>query len=465
MSWCDTLPVPTLYAAAVIGRPSLALLLLASVGASVWAAMSPGVVRAQDDFVPSNEGWNGLSELLEVAVEEGIEVEVVDRLDVGTLDRDAALLIIGPHQAPSVEGLSALLRAGGRIAVADDFGASGALLEAFHIERHAPMGHRTTALRGNEALLIARPNGPHALSVRVDALVTNHPAAIEHLELDPIFAFSESEALVLAGAVGTGRLVVISDPSVFINNMLELGGNRRFTANLLHYLSATPPSASAPLSGAAEETRGHIILVPPGAPVVGRFGEPGADRPLHDLRAFLERLGQVEVPGVGLRVLAFCLILIFVLVVGGALPRRSPYAAKAMFTPSSTFGGMAGRLAWYGRGHVDLLDPLLAYRFELETELFGRLALGRTPGALELEKAMRQQGISPKETSAARLFLDELAALAERADRGTVEPVPFARLKETMRRGDAILASVPVRRPSSPTSPAPTSAPTQAGKA
>lgn len=429
------------YAPAVIGRMALVLLL-----ASLWLpAMG---VHAQDDFEPSNEGWNGLSTLLEVAAEEGIEIEVVERLDVGTLDRDAALLIIGPHEEPSVEGLSALLRAGARIAIADDFGASGGLLRAFHIERHPPMGHSSTALRGNEALLIARPNGPHALSVRVDALVTNHPAAIEHLELDPIFAFSDTDALVLAGAVGTGRLVVISDPSVFINNMLELGGNRRFTANLLHYLAAA--SSPSETSEGASETRAHVFLVPPDAAVVGRFGDPGADRPLHDLRAFLERLGQVEVPGVGLRVLALCLILIFVLVVGGALPRRSPYAAKAMFTPSSTFGGMAGRLAWYGRGNVDLLDPLLAYRFELENELFARLALTRTAGSAELERAMRQQGIAPKDVGAARLFLEELSALAERADRGTVEPVPFARLKETMRRGDAILASVPMRRSSPP---------------
>lgn len=446
MSRCDTSGAPGEYAGAVIdfvGSLVLALLI---------ASMCPGMVRAQDDFVPSNEGWNGLSELLAIAAEEDIDVEVVDRLDVGTLDRDAALLIIGPHEEPSVEGLSALLRAGARIAIADDFGASGPLLRAFHIERHAPMGHRSNALRGNASLLIARPNGPHALSVRVDALVTNHPAAIEHLELDPIFAFSEHEALVLAGAVGTGRLVVISDPSVFINNMLELGGNRRFTANLLHYLAAgTPPSDVA---GGSSEVRTRILIVPPDAAVVGRYGEPGADRPLHDLRAFLERLGQVEVPGVGLRVLALCLVLIFVLVVGGALPRRSPYAAKAMFTPSSTFGGMAGRLAWYGRGNVDLLDPLLTYRFELETELFARLSLTRAAGSVALERAMRQQGISAKEAEAARVFLDELSALAERADRGTVEPVPFARLRDTMRRGDAILASVPMRRTSSP-GPAP----------
>ena len=393
--------------------------------------------QAQRDFLPDNTEWNGLSELLVVAEEEELSVEVVDRLDVGTLDADAAILVVGPVDEPSIEGLSALLRAGARIAVADDFGASDALLEAFHIDRREPTPHRATALRGNEALLIARPRGPHTLSLRVEALVTNHPQVIRHLELEPIFAFSENEALVLAGAVGTGRLVVISDPSVLINNMLELGGNRRFAANLLRYLAGVSP-------GSEDAAPRRIVLVPPGAAIVGRFGEPG-DRSLHDLRddlrAFLERLGEVEVPAVGLRVLGLCLVLIFVLIASGILPRRSPYGARAMFSPATTFGGMAGRIAWYGRGNVDLLDPLLAYRFELETELLRRLQLDHGAGVDAVVRALAQRGLA-SQASAARTLLSELAEVAARADRGTVEPVNLARLKDVMRRGDGLLAHV-----------------------
>lgn len=398
---------------------------------------------AQRDFSPDNTEWNGLSELVLVAQEEELSLEVVDRLDVGTLDADAAVLVVGPVHEPSIEGLSALLRAGARIAVADDFGASDALLEAFHIDRREPTPHRATALRGNEALLIARPRGPHALSLRVDALVTNHPQVIRHLELEPIFAFSDSEALVLAGAVGTGRLVVISDPSVLINNMLELGGNRRFAANLLRYLAGISP-------GAEDSVPRRILLVPPNAAIVGRFGEPGADRPLHDLRAFLERLGEVEVPAVGLRVLGLCLVLIFVLIASGALPRKSPYGARAMFSPATTFGGMAGRIAWYGQGNVDLLYPLLAYRFEMETELLHRLSLDRGSSPDAVERALVARGLAAAQASAARVLLSELAEVAERSDRGTVEPVNLARLKDVMRRGDGLLARVGTAAPSTP---------------
>lgn len=401
-------------------------------------------MAAQEDFSPTGTEWNGLSELSVIAEEEGLSLEVVDRLDVGTLDRTAAVLVIAPTNEPSIDGLSALLRSGARIAIADDFGASDALLTAFHIDRHPPPPHRATALRGNEALLIARPRGPHALSARVDALVTNHPQAIHHEELEPIFAFGESDALVLAGAVGTGRLVVVSDPSVLINNMLELGGNRRFAANLLRYLA----NGTAAEGSDAPRT---ILLVPPSAPIVGRFGEPGADRPLHELRAVLERLRDVDVPPVGLKALGLCLVLIFALIASSSLPRRTPYAAKNMFSPAVTYGGMAGRIDWYGQGNIDLLDPLLSYRFELEIELHRRLGLLRPAAGTAIEEAMRRKGIAARDVAAATALLSELSEVAERADRGTVEPVPLARLRDAMRRGDAILALVrPIDRPSAP---------------
>lgn len=414
-------------------RCLLAACLLSGIGATR--------ASAQRDFAPDNTEWNGLSELLAVAAEEELEVDVADRVDVGTLPPDAALLVIGPQHEPTIEGLSALLRAGARIALADDFGASGPVLRAFHIDQHEPSGNRELALRGNDALLIARPSGTHVLSARVDALVTNHPMALHHEELEPIFAFGESDALVLAGAVGTGRLVVISDPSVLINNMLELGGNRRFAANLLRYLAGV--STGLPAEGPPR----RILLVPPEAPIVGRYGDPGADRPLHDLRAFLERLREVEVPGVGLRVLGLSLVAIFLLVVSGALPRRSPYGAHAMFGPAATYGGMAGRIAWYGRSSSDLLDPLLTYRFELETELLRRLELPSSADAASIERALARRGVAASEARAAVQLLHELREVADRADRGTVEAVSPTRLKDTMRRGDAVLAAVrgPVR--------------------
>src|SRR5690606_20633598 len=132
----------------------------------------------------------------------------------------------------------------------------------------------------------------HPLTEGVRALVTNHPAVVHHPDLEPIFSFGERDAVVLAGAVGAGRLVTIGDPSVLINNMLELRGNQRFAENLVDYLA---------------ERRGRLFVITPDAQLVGRYGEPGADRPLHDLRALLERAAAAELPEGALRIVAAAL--------------------------------------------------------------------------------------------------------------------------------------------------------------
>src|SRR5690606_38491163 len=169
-----------------------------------------------------------------------------------------------------------------------DFGAGGSLLDVFQIGRGPPSTERALKLRGNAALLVARPVGSHRLTTGVPALVANHPAIVYHRSLEPIFELTAGEALVLAGAVGPGRLVVLSDPSVLIDNMLELRGNRTFAENAIDYLD--------------DARGGRLFVVGPRARLAGRFGEPGADRLLHDLRASLEQVAGLRLPPLAMRI-------------------------------------------------------------------------------------------------------------------------------------------------------------------
>lgn len=408
-----------------LGR-GLALALALGLGA---AAAATSAARAQDDYDPASDAWNGLASFLAIAAEEGVAVEIVSRLDLGTLTVDDALLVLSPTRTLPVEGITELLRAGGRVVLADDYGTGDALLRAFRIERHDPRTGGVPALRGNEALLVAMRSAAHPLSAGVDGLVTNHPRALSHADLEPIFELGDGDALVLAGAVGGGRLVALSDPSVLIDNMLALRGNRRFAANLLHYLEGEGGR------------RGRVLLVLPRSELVGRFGEPGADRPLHALRRFLERLAAAELPPLALRGMALFFLLVLLVVATGALPRKSPYASSALFEPPAFVGGLAGRVAWYGGGTVDLLDPLLAYKRELETELGARLRL--SPGATlaDVGAALRGRGLDKTRIEDARALLVELGRIADRAERDP-EPVGAARLREVVRRGDALLSAV-----------------------
>jgi hypothetical protein len=214
---------------------TIALLVVLGLRAARAGAQTTG---ASGDFATTNTQWNGLSDLLQVAAEEDAQLVVVSRLDLGTLTPRDGLLVVYPTEAMPTGDLSDYMRAGGRLAVADDFGAADSLFRIFRIGRAEPNPDAPSVLRlrGNGELLVARPLTQHPLTEGVGAVVTNHPRVLFHAELEPIFAVGDHDAVVLAGAVGEGRLVAIGDPSLFINNMLALDGNRRFASNLLLYL-------------------------------------------------------------------------------------------------------------------------------------------------------------------------------------------------------------------------------------
>ncbi len=405
--------------------------------AATWATCS--AARAdRTDFDPDSTEWNGLSGLLALAEAHGHPIEVTRRLDAGSLTSRDAVLVIAPSEEPRAAVLTELMRRGGRVLIADDFGAADAILRSFRIHRGRPRPDRDVLeLRGNPALLVAHPAQQHPLTVGVDALVTNHPEVVFHDELEPIFEISPRDAVVLAGAVGSGRLVVLSDPSVLINNMLALHGNERFAENLIDYLALDRDDA--PPDG----PRGRLILVPPDGIIVGRFGEPGADQPLHQLQAMLDELAHLSLPPVALRIAAASLAAILLIFGSGVLPRRSPYGSASFAPRPAAVGGFVGRVGWYAARSGDLTEPLLVYKFELETELHGRLALSGRASLTDVVTAMQQKNLRAEEITAARTLLLELSAIAEHAERNAgSDPVAEARMRSLVTRGDALLAAV-----------------------
>ncbi len=390
--------------------------------------LHPAASRAQD-FALSGGDWNSVSQLMQIARSSGREVTVVEeeRLDVGTLQPSDSLLILHPRGALPARELTAFLRAGGRVALADDYGEAATLLAAFQIGRGEPTVERAIQLRGNPALLVARPRAQHRLAEGARALVTNHPTIVYHRALSPVFELSEGEAVVLAGAVEAGRLVVVSDPSVLIDNMLQLRGNRAFAQNLVEYLD--------------EGRGGRLYVVGPEARLVGRFGEPGADRPLHDLRTWLERVGDVEVPGPALRIGSFALVAIALTLVLGVLPRRSPYRADRMFARAPAQGGFVGRVRYFARRSANLLPPLLVYKLELEAELLRRLSVSGQALLHDVLAAMRARGIGDEDVNSMRALLLELDRLRDLSDRPPSPPrISAKRFRALVATGDRLLA-------------------------
>ncbi len=403
--------------------PSLGLMLLCVIGAR------PSPVVAQADFATSGDAWNSVSELIQLAEERQLTVEIPDRLDVGTLQGSDALLILNPRSDLPGSAITAFLRDGGRVCLADDFGRGDQLLALFSIIRSAPHTEIAMQLRGNPNLLVARPNGAHHLTQGVPALVSNHPAVVSHRELSPIFELGAGQAIVLSGAVGEGRLVVLSDPSVLIDNMMALRGNRRFAENLIDYLT--------------EGRSGRLVVVGPDTVVAGRYGEPGADRPLHDLRASLERLAALELPPTALRIASLALAAIAVLLALGALPRRSPYRSTRMFAREAAQGGFVGRVGFFARSRTNLLQPLMVYKFEFEAEILRHLTLGGRTLLRDVLSAMRHRGMNEDDVDDMRALLLTLDSLHAEQDKPASPPTIGARrFRELVSRGDRLLEKI-----------------------
>lgn len=382
--------------------------------------------QADGDFEPQNREWNGLSELVRICRAASISVQTPTSLDLGTLSADDAVLLVYPRSEISVEGLSEFLKAGGRVAVADDFGTATSLLRAYQIRRTAPSDRDALRLRGNNSLLVARPGSPHPLTDGVGALVSNHPAALHHVDLTPLYTLSQGDALVLAGAVGDGRFVAIGDPSTLINNMLEFRGNRRFAENLVQYLT---------------ERRGKLFIMVGDDEVRGIYGTPGADKPFHAVRAAIERLLRIPIPKTAVQLFAVMLFAILLLVAATALPRKSPYDGRSMFARPPASGGFVGRVQYFMSRGENFLQPLMVYKFELEGEILRKMNLSTQPLLRDVVEALTAHGATTAEVAQARdllLTLDQLHAAQDRPPSPPV--VSRAKFRELVDRGESVVA-------------------------
>lgn len=225
-------------------------------------------------FEVRDTGWEGCSDLFELARAELGEGRVIplSELDWKLVRPEDALLVLHPTRTLSSERLSKFLRAGGRVAIIDDFGAGSRILERFDIER-VPIPSRPVAtLRRKADLAIAEPvresgegrgERVHPTVENVERLVTNHPTGLRHPRMGPVLkirGIDEPDViLALAGELDQaplGKLFAMGDPSALINQMLRYPGNRAFATGLVHYL--VPDAGTEPHGGA---TRGRLLVI------------------------------------------------------------------------------------------------------------------------------------------------------------------------------------------------------------
>lgn len=266
-------------------------LTILSVALATALAAGPAHATVRD-YDPDNPEWNGLSDLSAIAQAQGLTLQATDHIDWSQLDPDKDVLVIMyPNDAVDAGQITAWLRAGGRALLADDFGSLDPVFSELGLARKPAAGvHPVRWYQDNPSLPVATAwDDDHPLAEGAGELVTNHPAIlrVDRGAPDLVYGFGKGEAVVLAGKLGPGIFVALSDPSVLINGMLAFDGNLAFAQNLVRFL--------APSGGG-----GRLVLVSkqvvftgdPPQRYDGELGLPDANKKAHDVNSWLKDLND-----------------------------------------------------------------------------------------------------------------------------------------------------------------------------
>jgi len=211
----------------------------------------------QDDYHPLNQDWNGCSDLANSAQNVTMLFSYEQPLPHGK----SLLAIIGPSVEFSTQESSKIhefLSDGGIVLLADDFGTGNTLLQGLNISaRFSGKGLSDLYYYEKQPSFPLIYNfAPSQVTANVTSLILNRPSYIElqnnsanltQLGFSSLFSFidlhgdnkpSPNETLdsylIMASVfVGGGELILISDPSMFNNQMITLHDNRRLFMNIL----------------------------------------------------------------------------------------------------------------------------------------------------------------------------------------------------------------------------------------
>ncbi|MEZ4366956.1 MAG: DUF4350 domain-containing protein [Kofleriaceae bacterium] len=275
------------------------------------------------DYDPNSTDWNGLATLARLA--EGVaqlQVVPVATLEWSELDAADILLLLYPLRRLDPSRLDAFIQAGGHVIVADDFGEASDALARLQLIRGQPSAPRASRYHdGRSYAPIATARGDHPLTRDVGDVVTNHPAVITRLEGATSVVGIDDGTIVAAGERGTGRFVVVSDPSIFINRMLQFPGNLQLTINMLRWLDRGGRARRVVL------VRGDVPMYGDPRPYIDDAGAGVVGRGVADLNRWLGDRSDWLLTPIAMRVIAGVLAILLVALVLTALPARRRGAA------------------------------------------------------------------------------------------------------------------------------------------
>lgn len=262
---------------------ALALVLLVT---TLWAGSTSATA-----FGVYNPQWDGAADLREQAT--AVDVDTVVATDTSAYDDvtagETVALVLSPDEAYGSDGerLQEFVESGGTLVVAEDFGPhSDSLLtrvgasarfdgRLLRDERRYSRNPNFTVATGvtDEPLVddVPRLTTNHGTSVvQNDATVLVNTSSYAYLDSDRDGDLGEQETMrqypiATVEKVGNGRVIAVSDPSLFINAMLQRSGNSAFVRSILEghttlVLDYSHAEQLPPLTAATLALRGSLFF-------------------------------------------------------------------------------------------------------------------------------------------------------------------------------------------------------------
>jgi len=226
------------------------------------------------DFAITNTGWNGCSTIAIRIVQEGKlqptfyfedqELTLSHRsfTEYNLPPATSTLVVIGPRTPFSTEEVAfidSFLHGGGMVLLADDFGTGHQLLTALNtstrlstklvldlaFEKQAPFVNVFT-FDDKDSLLLSNVshlllNYPSRIIPGANTSVLAETTMLSWVDDNTNGKHDTKERkgvfpIIALEQIGQGTLVIVSDPSFFINSMKEYLDNQQFRDNLFHFI-------------------------------------------------------------------------------------------------------------------------------------------------------------------------------------------------------------------------------------
>ncbi|MFB6284090.1 MAG: DUF4350 domain-containing protein [Halobacteria archaeon] len=236
------------------GYPHLALvtLLVLMVSVAVY-----GTLTSTNDLGGFNPDWNGTSELRDITEENSKKQKLIlFTIEYGDTSNDSLSLIVGPqvdYTKKGAERIGNFVKEGGTVLVASEFTDDGNRLFRL-IGADSRFG--SDVLRDDERFRNS-PEFPKTSNIansslfsNVSTLVLNHPTYLKpngskilvntsefsYADLNRNGELDDNETMkkypvITVEKLGEGKIYAVSDPSIFINSMMDIDGNRKLVEN------------------------------------------------------------------------------------------------------------------------------------------------------------------------------------------------------------------------------------------